>query len=105
MRSPSIKAMPYAAPAALPPAIRADLPPSALQTYFDAFNSAWERYADFVDRQAFCHRLARSAVRRHSARLVASSPTGDDIDSGTIVDAPLAPPLSTADRRETKASA
>lgn len=52
-----------AAPQALPPAIRADLSPREQQLYLDAFDGAWRRYADLADREAFCHRLARSAIR------------------------------------------
>jgi NAD(P)-dependent dehydrogenase (short-subunit alcohol dehydrogenase family) len=45
-------------------AIRADLSPAAQQLYCSAFSSAWKRYADFADREPFCHRIARSTVRR-----------------------------------------
>jgi cation transport regulator ChaB len=55
----------YAELESLPPAIRADLTAQAQQLYLDTFNSAWERYSDFADREAFCHRLARAALRRH----------------------------------------
>lgn len=57
---------PYATPASLPAAVRADLPLQDQRLYFDAFTRAWQRYADFADREPFCHRVARSAVRRHN---------------------------------------
>jgi cation transport regulator ChaB len=64
------RSMPYDTPESLPAAVRADLPPQEQRLYFDAFKSAWQRYADFADREAFCHRLARSAVRRHQSLFV-----------------------------------
>jgi cation transport regulator ChaB len=70
MSEQSNQAVPYATPEALPPAIRTDLPPQMHRLYFDAFSCAWQRYADFADREAFCHRLARSAVRWHQRSLV-----------------------------------
>jgi cation transport regulator ChaB len=73
MSRPANEAMPYVTPDALPAAIRADLPVQVRQLYLDSFNSAWRRYADFADREAFCHRLARSAVRRHQ-RVLAAPP-------------------------------
>ena len=54
---------PYPTIESLPPAIRADLSPAAQQLYCSAFNNAWKRYADFADREPFCHRIARSSVR------------------------------------------
>jgi cation transport regulator ChaB len=71
MRNPALQAAPYATPASLPAAIRADLPSDDQWLYLDAFTRAWERHADFADREAFCHRLARSAVRRHRRALAA----------------------------------
>ena len=65
MRRSICQEIPYAAPESLPAAVRADLPLQEQQLYCDTFNSAWRRYADFADREAFCHRMARSAVRRH----------------------------------------
>ena len=72
MREPPNQTLPYATPESLPRAIRADLSPEALRLYFDAFTSAWQRYGDFADREAFCHRLARSAVRTHQRSLIAA---------------------------------
>ncbi|MCW5735057.1 MAG: ChaB family protein [Enhydrobacter sp.] len=70
MRDQPNQAAPYPTPESLPPAIRADLPPQAHRLYFDAFTSAWQRYADYADREPFCHRVARSAVRSHQRSLV-----------------------------------
>lgn len=74
MREPSNDTLPYATPESLPQAIRADLSPEMLQLYFDAFTGAWQRYADFADRGAFCHRLARSAVRTHQRFRIGAPP-------------------------------
>lgn len=63
---------PYRAPQSLRPVIQAELTPQTRQLYLDVFESAWRRYADFADREPFCHRLARVAVRRHLSSLVAS---------------------------------
>ena len=71
MREPADQEAPYPTLESLPASIRGGLPPQAEQLYLDAFNQAWKRYADFADREAFCHRLARSAVRRHQRFLAA----------------------------------
>jgi cation transport regulator ChaB len=76
MREP-VDRMPYATLESLPPAIRADLSPQAQRVYVDAFNGAWRRYADFADREAFCHRLARLAIRRCQRSLVGSASSED----------------------------
>jgi cation transport regulator ChaB len=76
MHEQSSQTAPYPTPEALPPAVRADLPPQDHRLYFDAFTSAWQRYADFADREPFCHRLARSAVRRHQRSLSQPSRPG-----------------------------
>ena len=55
----------------LPSAIRAELPPDLQDLYVAAFNGAWRRHADFADREAFCHRVARSAVRSRQRAFVA----------------------------------
>lgn len=62
---PNAHQVPYATPESLPAAVRADLPPQDRRLDFDAFTSAWQRFADFADREPFWHRVARSAVRRH----------------------------------------
>ena len=81
MRQTTDQGIPYATPEALPAAVRADLPLQEQRLYFDAFKSAWHRYADFADREAFCHRLARSAVRRH---LSLAEPPASDADTRRI---------------------
>ena len=73
MRAQGEQAELYPTVESLPPAIRADLSPAAQQVYWRAFNSAWKRYADFADREPFCHRIARSSVKRHEG---SSNPRG-----------------------------
>lgn len=77
MRERPSRTLPYAAPDSLPLAIRAGLSPQLQQLYVDAFSDAWHRYAHFADREAFCHRLARSALRWHR-RYRASPPSNRD---------------------------
>jgi len=62
--------VPYQSIALLPASVRADLPVEAQQLYRASYNDAWARHADFADREPFCHRLARSAVRRKYERHV-----------------------------------
>ena len=64
MREQEDQAGPYPTVESLPPAIRADLSPAGQELYCSAFNSAWTLHADFADREPFCHRIARSTVRR-----------------------------------------
>ena len=54
----------YPSIGSLPASVRADLPIEAQEAYLAAYNTAWAKYAEFADREAFCHRLARSEVRR-----------------------------------------
>jgi cation transport regulator ChaB len=68
MRKTTDQPVPYPKPESLPATVRADLPAEARQAYLDAFNKAWLHHADFADREAFCHRLARTAVRRLAPR-------------------------------------
>jgi cation transport regulator len=56
--------MPYQSIDSLPASVRAELPTEGQRLYRNAFNSAWQIYADFTDREPFCHRIARLAVRR-----------------------------------------
>lgn len=56
--------MPYPSITSLPASVRADFAIEAQELYRTAYNTAWTRYADFADREPFCHRLARSEVRR-----------------------------------------
>lgn len=60
--------MSYPSIASLPASVRADLPTEAQQLYRTAYNTAWQRYVDYADREPFCHRLARSEVRRNFAK-------------------------------------
>jgi cation transport regulator ChaB len=76
--------LPYDAPDSLPAALRADLPPQLQQIYIHAFSSAWHRHADFADREPFCHRLARLAVKRHR-RTSTIPPSGARAESPTGV--------------------
>jgi cation transport regulator ChaB len=64
MSEPTDQTVPYPAVESLPPAIRADLTPVEQQLYCSTFNRAWRDHDDFADREPFCHRVARSAVRR-----------------------------------------
>jgi cation transport regulator ChaB len=64
MSEPTDPAVPYPTIESLPPAIRADLASAEQQLYCNAFYSAWKHYDDLADRAPFCHRVARSAVRR-----------------------------------------
>lgn len=56
--------MPYASVDALPPSVRHHLPPAAQEIYREAFNHAWATYADHLDREQICHRVAWAAVKR-----------------------------------------
>lgn len=58
--------MPYASNEALPPAIRAHLPPHAQDIFRAAFNHAWESYGarEPARREEIAHRVAWSAVKR-----------------------------------------
>lgn len=56
--------MPYAANRDLPPSVRDHLPEHAQSIYREAFNHAWEEYADHSDREAVAHRVAWAAVKR-----------------------------------------
>jgi cation transport regulator len=56
--------MPYASPLDLPPALQQRLPPHAQEIYLQAFNHAWDGYADRPDREAVAHRVAWAAVKR-----------------------------------------
>ena len=86
MRKPTDQAVPYATLESLPPAIRADLSPDAQRLYLDAFNHAWQRYAEFADREAFCHRLARSAVKHHRRFLAPRPSTENRLQSPQNID-------------------
>lgn len=83
MREPSDEAAPCLTLESLPAAIRAGLPPHLQQVYVGAYNGAWQRHADFADREAFCHRVARSAVRRQQ-RFLAVAPSGKSASTPSL---------------------
>jgi cation transport regulator len=56
--------MPYRQIEDLPRAIRAHLPPHALEIYLAAFNNAWDQHADEPNGEATVHRIACAAVKR-----------------------------------------
>lgn len=60
--------MPYAAVDELPASVRNHLPPHAQAIYMEAFNHAWDEYADPERRrdgqEATAHRVAWAAVKR-----------------------------------------
>lgn len=62
--------MPYRANSALPEPIKHSLPPHAQEIYREAFNSAWEEYADprkrrgDSGREETAHKVAWSAVKQ-----------------------------------------
>lgn len=62
--------MPYSNKSELPDAVKNNLPEHALDIYMEAFNSAWEEYADTADRRGddtreeVAHKVARSAVKK-----------------------------------------
>jgi cation transport regulator len=56
--------MPYLSTFDLPPALQRRLPPHAQEIWLEAFNHAWDGYADRLDREAVAHRVAWAAVKR-----------------------------------------
>jgi len=56
--------MPYQSTADLPGPVQDHLPPAAQEIYKEAFNSAWEQYADREEREAIAHKVAWSAVKK-----------------------------------------
>ncbi len=56
--------MPYDRIDQLPDSVRTHLPTDAQQIYKEAFNHAWEEYADRKDREATAHKVAWSAVKK-----------------------------------------
>lgn len=61
--------MPYQTNKELPDSVKENLPEKAQDIYREAFNSAWEQYADPDDRrgnqsrEAIAHQIAWSAVK------------------------------------------
>ncbi|TNY26685.1 cation transport regulator ChaB [Fulvimonas soli] len=62
--------MPYARTDDLPESVRRHLPPHAQSIYLEAFNHAWEEYADpaarrgDASREETAHRVAWAAVKQ-----------------------------------------
>jgi cation transport regulator len=56
--------MPYPSNADLPTPVRRHLPPRAQDLYREAFNDAWDTYADDRRREEIAHRVAWAAVKR-----------------------------------------
>jgi cation transport regulator len=55
--------MPYEKTSELPDSVRDNLPEGARKIYLEAFNSAWDEYADQDDREETAHKVAWSAVK------------------------------------------
>jgi cation transport regulator len=55
--------MPYDAISELPDSVRENLPKGAQEIYKEAFDSAWDEYADHDDREARAHKVAWAAVK------------------------------------------
>lgn len=56
--------MPYNRISDLPDNVRKPLPRHAQEIFLEAFNHAWEEYADRNDREATAHKVAWSAVKQ-----------------------------------------
>lgn len=62
--------MPYDSIRELPDSVRGNLPKHAQEIYMEAFNSAWDQYADPEDRrdgnsrEETAHKIAWSAVKQ-----------------------------------------
>ena len=56
--------MPYPTNQELPPAVRNHLPEHAQDIYRQAFNHAWDEYAEEPRREEAAHRVAWAAVKR-----------------------------------------
>jgi cation transport regulator len=55
--------VPYDRNEDLPQAVRDHLPERAQSIYREAFNSAWQQYADDAKREEIAHRVAWTAVK------------------------------------------
>jgi cation transport regulator len=68
------KTMPYSKTTELPDSVRDNLPEHAQEIYKEAYNSAWEQYAEPEDRredagrEETAHRVAWSAVKQSYAK-------------------------------------
>ena len=66
--------MPYKTDVELPPGVRNNLPQHAQDIYREAFNNAWEEYADAAkrrgqeSREEASHRVAWAAVEKEYAK-------------------------------------
>lgn len=56
--------MPYNRISELPDSVKDHLPKEAQQIYKEAFNHAWEEYANREDREATAHKVAWAAVKK-----------------------------------------
>ena len=56
--------MPYVTNDDLPPTVRNHLPEHAQDIYREAFNHAWEEYADDARHEEIAHRVAWAAVKK-----------------------------------------
>ena len=56
--------MPYASIHDLPESVQKHLPRHAQEIYKEAYNHAWEEYAERKDREAVSHKVAWSAVKK-----------------------------------------
>ena len=69
--------MPYENLKELPPLVRDELPPHAQEIYMEAFNAAWDQYAEPEERRALGERPpTRWPGRRSSATAWLSRATG-----------------------------
>jgi cation transport regulator len=59
-----VSAVPYSSNAELPTGVRRHLPGAAQDIYREAFNHAWDSYADDPRREEIAHRVAWAAVKR-----------------------------------------
>jgi cation transport regulator len=56
--------MPYDSVSELPDSVKDNLPKGAQEIYKEAFNGAWEQYADEDDRETRAHKVAWAAVKK-----------------------------------------
>jgi cation transport regulator len=61
--------MPYRDNSELPRAVQSHLPPHAQDIYREAFNNAWQHYAQGTGHEEIAHRVAWAAVKRHYRKL------------------------------------
>lgn len=56
--------MPYQRITELPGSVKDHLPKAAQEIYKEAFNHAWDEYAERDDRESVAHKVAWSAVKK-----------------------------------------